>query len=1257
MTTRPTGLYSLGEVGGFFPRALNPVDVGIRVLGGTIISSGVSTDIAAQDVLFGLGDPYVITATPATNYILVISMDPSGLIQIDYDVNPTVPVIPVQNKPIARLQDDGGATLTTNGAGNFNVNIPTTSIYDMRSFYSFSNSQYYDCIVSTDGSGTAPDFNSIAAACAAMPQGASIFIKNGTYTETADIVVKNRQKLIAETKDQVIVDFGGLAFQLLVETSAALTTAGTVTITNGSAMVQPSIAGTFVAGDIGKWILIDNQYLYEVIAVVGNDIQINGHFEGVGSALLNYVLGDLHRDIEIIGLKVVRSMDANGNIYINNYVVNSRFEVTTEIATNDGIFFNNAIYNSGIINYSNFSGRYGVNFVGSSYNNFEIGDVSNSTDDGVVLSGASTNNTLNIKKIISTGYGLFLNGNTVTNNKIKVGNITSSDHLIYLENADYNNIEVSSISTGTASKYGIYLNGTTTNNIISVNSITTTATGYGIRLVGAGADDNTIKVGSITTAEYGVYLTNADNNIIEVNYITGTAKSAITLSGALKNKILFNEILTVASEYGINIISTSIENIIEGNRIDGVTGGGIYLDNSSKKNSIKTEIIINVTTIGLKINDTNSEYNDITLNYVESGTIGCYLAGTYNFINIQYITTGSTDYGLQITSTASYNNIKIDSITNVTRGLQIEGSYNKIEIQEINTVTTYGLYLTSALNNNISVSYIATVPTTALYMTGSLNNTIDIKSLADVGTTAAANNIITITSTSCNNNIYIGNIPYINTGAQAAGLYIGDACDRNNIKINEIVGGANNSLSNAVRLYGGDDNKIEVNYIYNMISGCNGIYIDNGAMNNSIRCNEISTIDGYGVAIDGTGVVPYDNEIFINKILNTSSAAIYVTTASRNKIHFETIADNDTTYDMPYGVYITTSDRIKIFGGQIVMGNRASGTDPVSGIYLTGVSYSSIKCESLQSNNAASYCSSNLIYLTGTSAYNDLDINYLSGTQAVALFVDSNEHSNNFKMNKIENFGTTAVDVRGQRNNLYINYIVGTSNGNTVVIITGSYCTFNFNEIDSDAAHYGIVLQTGTNITARGNRVIVHAAAGNYDVVYLNALQQGLIDINEIIHQDAAGSTGAGLLLTGDLSGTIVKVGRVYNTTADADNNAIELVACDHANLDIGTAYANDAGASAGVYIDTNTDNTLLKIGNCVGHYDYTAAADYCDLVYIAPTYNATNFNIITGAIFTSARTPTDAVNPMQYAHLFGAPNTSVAAAGYQLYTSQNNLP
>ncbi len=75
---------------------------------------------------------------------------------------------------------------------------------------SINGEMYYDAIVDASGKGK---YTTVNQATAGESEGASIFIRNGNYTENTNIVLKNGQKLVGESREGVVIDLNG-SYQL-----------------------------------------------------------------------------------------------------------------------------------------------------------------------------------------------------------------------------------------------------------------------------------------------------------------------------------------------------------------------------------------------------------------------------------------------------------------------------------------------------------------------------------------------------------------------------------------------------------------------------------------------------------------------------------------------------------------------------------------------------------------------------------------------------------------------------------------------------------------------------------------------------------------------------------------------------------------------------------------------------------------------------------------------------------------------------------
>ena len=123
--------------------------------------------------------------------------------------------------------------------------------------------QQYGAIVDAAGNG---DYLLLSAAVTAGET--SIFVRSGTYNETATITLTNNNTIIVgEKRDTTIIDFGANAATLAVSGTLRTPTPGTITGTNGSTTVT-GVGTNFLAGGVsaGDYIVIEETY-HEISSV------------------------------------------------------------------------------------------------------------------------------------------------------------------------------------------------------------------------------------------------------------------------------------------------------------------------------------------------------------------------------------------------------------------------------------------------------------------------------------------------------------------------------------------------------------------------------------------------------------------------------------------------------------------------------------------------------------------------------------------------------------------------------------------------------------------------------------------------------------------------------------------------------------------------------------------------------------------------------------------------------------------------------
>ena len=141
----------------------------------------------------------------------------------------------------------------------------------------------YDAVVDPAGNG---DYTTLSAAVSAGE--ITIFLKEGTISETTSIVLPDNVVIIGENKSTSIVDFGGNAVGLELDNGSTPYITGTISVTNGSAVVTGS--GTLWLANISPndYIRIRDTF-FQVSSVDSNtQVTIISVYEGQTGTGLDY---------------------------------------------------------------------------------------------------------------------------------------------------------------------------------------------------------------------------------------------------------------------------------------------------------------------------------------------------------------------------------------------------------------------------------------------------------------------------------------------------------------------------------------------------------------------------------------------------------------------------------------------------------------------------------------------------------------------------------------------------------------------------------------------------------------------------------------------------------------------------------------------------------------------------------------------------------------------------------------------------------
>ena len=161
----------------------------------------------------------------------------------------------------------------------------------------------FDATVAKDGRG---DYESIAEAFAEGNR--TVFVKNGTYVETSDIVMPSGGVLQGETAGETLIYFAGTASQIKADAGAAKETAGTVSVPNGSTTVTGvGTSFTSLPDPSTNYVFIRLHAAYHLVASITDDthLELQSTFRGRAISGIAYEARGMFAGLTISSLIVV----------------------------------------------------------------------------------------------------------------------------------------------------------------------------------------------------------------------------------------------------------------------------------------------------------------------------------------------------------------------------------------------------------------------------------------------------------------------------------------------------------------------------------------------------------------------------------------------------------------------------------------------------------------------------------------------------------------------------------------------------------------------------------------------------------------------------------------------------------------------------------------------------------------------------------------------------------------------------------------
>lgn len=221
----------------------------------------------------------------ATDYIRSYSTDFSSLVksvQFQEEINNSIDIAPScvyvnLNGDVVTIRMDDVLTAGEETALNaiISAHVPSTVV----------NGLLYDAIVDASGQ---EGYLLPSAAFAAGHK--SLFVRNGVYFETSDLIVPNYGAICGESGVNTVIHFSNTASSVVCDSGVSPREyVGTITVTNGSAVVTGSGGTTFTNLNVGNYILIGTNY---------------------------YQIGQINSDTSLDLTKVYVGMDITGGPYV-----------------------------------------------------------------------------------------------------------------------------------------------------------------------------------------------------------------------------------------------------------------------------------------------------------------------------------------------------------------------------------------------------------------------------------------------------------------------------------------------------------------------------------------------------------------------------------------------------------------------------------------------------------------------------------------------------------------------------------------------------------------------------------------------------------------------------------------------------------------------------------------------------------------------------------------------------------------------------
>lgn len=425
----------------------------------------------------------------------------------------------------------------------------------------------FDALVASDGEG---DFLLPSDAFAAGAT--TVYVKPGTYIETADILIPNHGVLIGESQSPVMIMFQG-NYSIKADASNGVSESdGTISIVHDTNVVTGS-GTTFTNLNVSDSILLDQNY-YQIDTITNDtSLTIVKTYRGKSLSNVSYIAQKMFSGINLANLCIGAS-DGTG-IYFRA-VESSSIQCCVTQDNQKGI----ELYDCASISINSVSSRnndtMGIFLSNCHACNFVSGESQNNGTHGYRVCGASRNIVFNGAYGCNNGeYGLIITGAAC---KMLVNDCS-------MENNNKSGVEISANS-----RYVVIDGCVVWNN-----------TDNGVSIIGS---DNTISSCAIIANDIGVKIAvDSDTNIIDSNRIADN-NLGIEIPATSDDNVIDSNIVTGSVSHGISLAGSNC--VVTGNRVKTNGGDGCYIANGAINNTVKSNRLAGNTGADLNDNGTTT---------------------------------------------------------------------------------------------------------------------------------------------------------------------------------------------------------------------------------------------------------------------------------------------------------------------------------------------------------------------------------------------------------------------------------------------------------------------------------------------------------------------------------------------------------------------------------------------------------------------------------------------------------------------------